>query len=131
MKKTSLLNSRISAVIAEMGHTDTICIGDAGLPAPKGVERIDLAVTNGIPAILDVLDAVSGELQVEGITLASEMREANGTLYEAITKRFPDIAIQEVPHEAFKKMTTDCKAFVRTGECVPYANLILHAGVTF
>jgi len=43
VKKTILINSRLSEVIASMGHTDTIAIADSGLPIPKGVERIDLA----------------------------------------------------------------------------------------
>ena len=36
-------------VIAEMAHNDMILIGDAGMPVPKGVQLIDLAITNGVP----------------------------------------------------------------------------------
>ena len=32
MKKSGILNQPISAVIAGMGHTDTLVIADAGLP---------------------------------------------------------------------------------------------------
>ncbi len=32
MKKGTLLNSDISSVISRLGHTDSIVIGDAGLP---------------------------------------------------------------------------------------------------
>jgi len=55
VKKTILINSRLSEVIASMGHTDTIAIADSGLPIPKGVERIDLALTRDIPRFLDTL----------------------------------------------------------------------------
>lgn len=48
MKKGVLLNSSISSVIARLGHTDKITIADAGLPIPSSVERIDLALTQGI-----------------------------------------------------------------------------------
>ncbi|NLZ54216.1 MAG: D-ribose pyranase, partial [Thermoanaerobacteraceae bacterium] len=57
MKKRELLNSEISYLISKLGHTDTIVISDAGLPVPKGVQRIDLALIPGKPSFLDVLDA--------------------------------------------------------------------------
>ena len=44
MKRQGILNSDISRVLSYMGHTDTICIGDYGLPIPDETERIDLAV---------------------------------------------------------------------------------------
>ncbi len=44
MKKQGILNSRIAAVLARLGHTDTIVIADCGLPIPDHVERIDLAL---------------------------------------------------------------------------------------
>ena len=43
MKRQGILNSDISRVLSYMGHTDTICIGDCGLPIPDETERIDLA----------------------------------------------------------------------------------------
>lgn len=42
MKKTALLNSELSYVIAKMGHTDTLTVGDCGLPIPQETQRIDL-----------------------------------------------------------------------------------------
>ena len=48
MKKTKVINSDISRVIAQMGHFDKLSIGDAGMPVPRTTEKIDLAVTNGV-----------------------------------------------------------------------------------
>lgn len=39
MKKGILLNSQISAVIADMGHFDTLGIGDAGMPVPNTTKK--------------------------------------------------------------------------------------------
>ena len=47
MQKGGILNSHIAKVLADLGHTDTICIGDCGLPVPAGVQKIDLALTFG------------------------------------------------------------------------------------
>jgi D-ribose pyranase len=131
MKKAVLLNSALSGVISRMGHMDTLTIGDAGLPVPNGPERIDLAVVKGIPTFLDVLKATLTELQVQRVTIASEMKEKNAELYQIMKQLFADIEIVEVPHEQFKRLTAASKAVVRTGECRPYANVILESGVTF
>lgn len=131
MKKGILLNSEISAVIARMGHTDLLVIGDCGLPIPDGVLRIDLALTKGTPGMLATLRAVLTELQVEAAVIAEEMREQSPQTYQAVGKQMAGIALAAVPHEEFKRMTQKAKACIRTGECTPYANIILQSGVTF
>lgn len=51
MKKTGILNSQLSGMIAALGHKDLVMIGDAGMPIPKGVPIVDLAVTRGFPPL--------------------------------------------------------------------------------
>lgn len=131
MKKTKLLNSELSAVIAQMGHTDRIAVGDAGLPVPDSSRKIDLAVKRGLPSFLDVLEAILYELEVEEVTLASEIITQNPDLYKEMTRQFDSVKINFVPHSEFKEITRTCKAVVRTGECMPYANIILQSGVAF
>lgn len=63
MKQQGILNSDISRVLSYMGHTDTICIGDCGLPIPDETERIDLAVKFGQPSFMDVLEEVGGRYE--------------------------------------------------------------------
>ena len=65
MKKGKVINSDISRVIAQMGHFDKLSIGDAGMPVPFGTEKIDLAVSNGLPSFLSVLENVLEELEVQ------------------------------------------------------------------
>ena len=52
MKKHGILNGEISRVLSYMGHTDTLAVGDCGLPVPDETERIDLAVTYGVPSFM-------------------------------------------------------------------------------
>lgn len=108
-----------------------LVIADAGLPIPPEVERIDLAVVGGIPAFLDVVKAVLGEMQVERAIVASEMQTRSLTTREALADLLPNIPISDVPHEDFKRLTHSACAIVRTGEFTPYANVILVAGVVF
>lgn len=131
MKKTGILHPELARVIASMGHTDLLVIADVGLPIPAGVERIDLAVVEGLPRFQPVLDAVAAELQVEQLWIADELAEGNARLAKAIGKRFPKADHDAVSHEELKTMTARARAIVRTGETTPYANVILSAGVTF
>lgn len=131
MKKTTLLNQPISAVIAAMGHTDELVVADAGLPIPSTTERIDLAVTQNIPGFMETLRVVLSELEVESAVIAEEMAAANPDVYARLMDLLGDISIAVMPHDDFKKRTGVAKAVVRTGECSPYANVILVSGVVF
>lgn len=131
LKKRGLLNSEISYLISKLGHTDSIVISDAGLPIPDDVQRIDLALLPGKPPFLEVLEAVLTELEVEKVTIASEMKINNPELYEKIKYIFKNIKIEEISHNDFKVKTERAKAIIRTGEFAPFANIILQAGVVF
>ena len=131
MRKTKLLNSQISSVISEMGHTDSLAIGDCGLPIPKDVKRIDLAIIKNLPTFMDTLKAVLLELQIEEVVLATETEKVSNDLYEEIKKEIGDVKITFVSHEELKENLKECKAVIRTGEQTPYANIILKSGVVF
>ena|SRR5688500_1635291 len=131
MKKSGVLNHRLSDVIARMGHTQRLIVADAGLPIPPGVERIDLAVTPGMPGVVDVLRAIAVELQVEAIVVADELAQRDQTLTDEFRAIFPDADFSTVRHATFKTLSEGAVAIVRTGECTPYANLMMISGVTF
>ena len=130
MKKQGILNASLANIIASMGHTDLLVVADAGLPVPPGVPVIDLAVRCGVPTFADVLSAVADELQVEQIVMASEVQQTGDPLPE-VAALFPGVPIRACPHEEFKERTARARAVVRTGECTPYHNVILQAGVVF
>ena len=131
MKKTGVLNQPISSVIAGLGHMDTLVIADAGLPIPPETQRIDLALTEGIPSFLDTLRVVLTEMEVERAIVAEEMLDASPQVYEAIKEMLGDVPIETVTHLIFKEQTRSARAVIRTGEFTPYANVILTAGVVF
>ena len=133
MKKAGILNSDISRVLSYLGHTDTLCIGDCGLPIPDEVERIDLALCFGEPTFMRTLEIVAADMKIEKIILAEEIKEINPTVFAQIEKLFEgqNVEVDFVPHVQFKNLTRDCKAVIRTGETTPYANIILQAGCIF
>ena len=113
MKKAGILNSDVSRVLSYLGHTDTICIGDCGLPIPDEVERIDLALCFGEPTFMRTLEIVAADMKIE-------------KLFEG-----QNVEVEYVSHVQLKAQTHDCKAVIRTGETTPYANIILQAGCIF
>ena len=139
MKKTSILNAQLSYTIANLGHTESLTICDAGLPIPDYSNRIDLALKKDIPSFLDTLYTTTTELFVERAVLAEEIKAKNPQILEAVLAHLKEleslqnnkISVEFVPHEEFKKLTQESKGIVRTGECSPYANVILFSGVPF
>jgi D-ribose pyranase len=136
MKSGHLLNRHLSALVASLGHMDEIVVADAGLPVPGEVKVIDLAISPGIPTVMDVLTALRTELVIEAVAHASEasaplqtqLRDfaiAWGQQHGKIT------SITDLPHADFKARTGQAKAVIRTGDCTPYNNLILVSGVPF
>lgn len=135
MKRMGILNADISRVLSYMGHTDTIAVGDCGLPIPDETERIDLAVTFGQPGFMEVLRVVAADMKVEKIVLAEEIKEKNPEVLRQIEELFSEnetgFNFEFIPHAELKNQTKQCKAVIRTGETTPYANIILQSGCIF
>lgn len=132
MRSGGLLHAQLGGLIAGMGHTDTLVIADAGLPVPAGVPCIDLALIRGLPDFVTVFDAVLAELVTEQVTVASETEDRNPAVWAHLRAATGDrIGLALCSHEALKQACRSARAVIRTGECSPYANAILHAGVDF
>ena len=131
MKKTTLLHSELSYIIAALGHMDTLVVADAGLPIPPETERIDLALMKGVPGAVQTLKVILDEMQVEKVILAEEVKERNPGFLAEVQAPLPGVTVEFVPHAEFKRQTSSARAVVRTGEFAPYANVILVSGVVF
>ena len=110
-------------------------VGDAGLPFPDEVERIDISLKLGVPTFMDTLKEVVADMKIEKIVLADEIKEKNPDQEKAILDLFAaqeiKPVVEYVPHEELKKRTEDCKAVIRTGENTPYSNVILQSACLF
>jgi len=131
MKKRGFLSAPVAELIALMGHTDRLVVCDAGFPVPPGVRRIDLAITRNLPSLPDVLRVLLDDLAVEHFILAEELREAQAQRYAQIVELLPQIPHDLIPHADFKRAAQDVRAVIRTGDFVPYSNIMLVAGVVF
>jgi len=125
MKKNGILNPQLNRVISEMGHRDMLIIADAGLPIPKEVVTLKC----GIPSFAEVLPAVLSELKVEDAYVAKEIKEKNPQTLNLVSSLIGEVKF--ITHKELKELSKQARAIVRTGECSPYANIILISGVIF
>jgi D-ribose pyranase len=128
MKRTGILNPALGHLLLSTGHTDYFTICDGGFPVPVGPERIDLALVSGIPTVLDVLAAVHAEWSIDRIVIAQEMTEISPGRVEELQKLVGDIPFEIISHLDLKKLASGARATVRTGDAVPYANIIVVSG---
>lgn len=131
MKKKGIINAQLAGYIAGLGHKDTFMIGDGGMPIPKGVPIVDLALCGGVPTFVQTMDAILEETQIEQYTIAEEIIEKNPVLLKYIQEKLSHAEHDMIPHIELKEMSKNVKFAVRTGEFTPYPNIILRAGVAF
>lgn len=129
MRRSGLWHPRLAALVAGLGHLDTLVVADPGLPVPGHVETVDLLWARGEPALLPVLTAITAELVVEGAFIAEELTDP--ALLEGIEAGLGAVPLKRTSHADLKARCHAAKAVVRTGEATPYANVILTAGVPF
>jgi D-ribose pyranase len=131
MKRSGILHGELSRIVAELGHGQLLVLGDYGLPVPRGVLSIDLALREGSPALTDVLATVLSELPVESALLASELAQTNPTYFQRLRALLHETPLEMVSHEELKAACHTAVAIVRTGEWTPYTNVVLRAGTAF
>lgn len=131
MKKKGIIHAQLAGLIAGLGHKDVFLIGDGGMPIPKGVEIVDLALCGGVPTFKQVMDAVLEETEIEAYTIAEEILSKNPELLTYIREKLPEAEENRISHLKLKAESENVKFAVRTGEFTPYPNILLRAGVAF
>ena len=128
MKRTGILHPALSHLLASTGHTDYFTVCDRGFPVPVGPERIDLALTDDIPTVLDVLHAVLAEWSADRVLITTEMAEISPERVTELRNLVGEIPLDPVSHLELKRLARSARATVRTGDTVPYANIIIVSG---
>ena len=133
MKKSGILHPGICELLASTGHTDYITICDRGFPVPDGPKRIDLALVDGIPTVLDVLSAVAAEWAMDRVIIAQEMQEVSPQHVSGIRAvldklNLQDVPLEVVPHLELKHLSRTAKGTIRTADPTPWGNIIVVSG---
>jgi D-ribose pyranase len=128
VKKGGILHPALNLLLSSTGHTDYFTICDKGFPVPDGPIRIDLALIEGIPTVLDVLRAITAEYHIDRVLIATEMTEVSLSRVDDLKTLLGDIPLEPFPHLELKRLAQAAKATIRTGDSVPYANIIVVSG---
>jgi D-ribose pyranase len=128
MKRGGILNPSLSHLLTSTGHTDYFTVCDRGFPVPEGPERIDLALVDDIPTVLDVLGAVLAEWSLDRVLITHEMDTISPDRVAELRALLGDIPFERVSHGQLKRLAQSARATVRTGDTVPYANIIVMSG---
>jgi D-ribose pyranase len=128
MLKTGILNPAINSLISRVRHTNTLVIADRGFPFWPQIETVDISLIDGVPRVLDVLQAIRANFVAGRIFMAEEFRTLNNeeTLLE-FERAAAGIAVIFEPHVDFKKRVPQAIGLIRTGDTVQYANMILES----
>lgn len=130
MKKSRILNKYLNAALADMGHGDILLVVDAGFPIPDDRKRVDLALEQDRPGIVEVLDLVMSDFIYEACTVAVEQQAYNPRLFEQVTRLCTRCPVSTQNHAEFiATMPERAKYIVRTGAFDPWGNVALTSGV--
>ena len=126
MLKTGILNPAINDLLSRVRHTNTLVISDRGFPFWPEIETVDISLIDGVPTVLQVLQAVRENFIVGQAFMAREFEAANTkTVRSAFARSLTGVPVTFEPHVDFKKRVPSAIGLIRTGDTVQYANMIL------
>lgn len=129
MLKSGILNPQVLSLLARVRHTNVLVIADRGFPFWPQIETIDLSLVDDVPTVLEVLAAIRLNFQAAQAYMANEFRKHNSAAVRAkFIKAFVGVPLKFEPHAEFKKRVPTAIGLIRTGDTIPYANMILVSG---
>ena len=134
----SVLPPELLKILMEMGHGDTIVIGDGNFPHAAMAKRLVRCDGNGVPKLLDAvlrlmpLDSYS-EYQVGlmEVVPGDPCKPVIWDEYREIINRYEPVnnRIEMIERFAFYERAKEAYAVVTSSELALYANIILRKGV--
>ena len=135
----SILTPELLKILMEMGHGDTLCIGDGNFPAASITKDSKLVRLDGhgVPEILDAIlqlfpldPYVEEPVSLMEVVPGDPVETPIWDEYRKIVAKYePDARIGNIERFKFYDEARKCYAVVATGETALYANIILQKGV--
>ncbi len=129
MLKSGILNPALLSLLARVRHTNLLVIADRGFPYWPELETVDISLVDGIPTVLQVVNALRPGYDFTQAYMAQEFLAENSPEVQAQFKAaLSGIPLAYEPHVDFKKRVPQAVGLIRTGDVTQYANLILVSG---
>jgi D-ribose pyranase len=128
MLKTGVLNPQINSLLSRVRHTNTLVIADRGFPYWPMIETVDISLVDDVPTVLQVLAAIRPNFQIGKVWMAREFLKHNsGKIRDAFAQALRGIPVRHRPHVELKRLVPGAIGLIRTGDTIPYANVILES----
>ena len=128
MLKTGILNPQINSLLSRVRHSNSLVLADRGFPFRPMVETVDISLVDDLPSVLQVLQAIRPNFQIGKAWMAREFLKNNSAkIRTAFAEELGGIKLTHEPHVEFKKRVPHAIGLIRTGDTIPYANLILES----
>ena len=129
MLNTKILNPHVLSLLARVRHTNSLVIADRGFPFWPGIETVDISLMDDLPTVLQVLRAIRHHFQPVQAYMAREFKRNNTeATKELFAKALNGVPTTFEPHIQFKKRVPEAIGLIRSGDTVPYANMVLVSG---
>jgi D-ribose pyranase len=129
MQEVGMINSAISAAISRQGHADLMMVVDAGFACPDDVELIDIALSEGVPTVLEVIAELLKYHSVEKIFVAREMKQRNPSTFKKVKKLFgAGVEVEVIPNVDMRARSHGVKTIIRTGDFTAWGNVLMVSG---
>src|ERR1044071_9086137 len=117
MLKAGLLNPAVLSLRARVRHTNTLVIADRGFPFWPQIETVDLSLVDGVPTVLQVLQAIRSSHVIGKAWMAKEFLRANDKKTQSrFVSALKGVSLKFEPHVEFKKRVPHAIGLIRTGE---------------
>ena len=77
MQKSGILNPDLLHLLARIRHTNTLVIADRGFPFWPEIETVDISLVDGIPSVLQVINALRASYDFTEAFMAQEFLGEN------------------------------------------------------
>lgn len=126
--RNGILNPAINSLLSRVRHTNTLVIADRGFPWWPQIETVDISLVDNIPRVLEVFKAIQANFVIGKIVMAEEFRRVNDLgIVRSFEQCFEDTPMIFEPHQQFKQRVVLATGLIRTGDTVPYANIIFES----
>jgi D-ribose pyranase len=129
MLNQGILNPHINHLLARVRHTNSILIADRGFTYYPDLETVDISLVDGIPTVLQVLEAIKPTFDICQIYMAEEfLLENTASVQEAFKNAFGRIPYTFEGYNAMKSRVPGAIGIIRTADTIQYANMLLVSG---
>ncbi|MDZ4744316.1 MAG: RbsD/FucU domain-containing protein [Verrucomicrobiota bacterium] len=126
MLKTEILNPHILFPLSRIRHTNALVIADRRVSFLAGIETVDITLVDGVPRVLRALEALRGQATFDQAYMAEEfISHYSQETREQFARALTGINVDYEFHPDFKKRVPQAIGLIRTGDTIPYANMIL------